>query len=457
VANEKLVRKIVDRYAEEIVGGFKVSTFKFARKFLTLFFKVIFNTAWSLGKGRVFGNRKELQDRIKVYGEVEKLRSLMKQGTVVLVPTHFSNLDSIMIGYALDGVVGVPSFTYGAGLNLFNNKIVAYYMNRLGSYRVDRRKKNKIYLETLKGMSNLAMQRGTNCLFFPGGTRSRSGSLETRLKLGLVGSAVEAQRVLLEKGFERKVFIVPMVIGYHFVLESKSLISQHLQKTGEERFLNSKNDESRSISKIIRFIWQYFSRSSEITVSFGAPLDVVGNVVDNDGQSLDGNGNPIDIKGYFSWDGKVNPDFQREQEYTRRLGQKIVESFHKDNIVMSSHLVAHTAFLLLKSQHPKLDIYGILRLPRDEFELTKEEFIQALDDIKNQLFELRDNGKVKLSDEISWETEKLMEDGLQNLGLYHRENPLGMNKKGKIVSEHFPMLYFYHNRLSNYNLKLTHI
>ncbi len=454
VANEKLVRKIVDRYSEEIVGGFKVSTFKFARKFLTQFFKVIFNAAWSLGKGRIFGNRRELQERIKVYGHVEELRSLMQKGTVILVPTHFSNLDSIMIGYALDAVIGVPSFTYGAGLNLFNNKIVGYYMSRLGAYRVDRRKKNKIYLETLKGMSNLAIQRGTNCLFFPGGTRSRSGELERKLKLGLLGSAVEAQRVLLQKGFERKVYVVPMVIGYHFVLEAKSLAKQYLSKTGEELFIPPKTDESRKISKIIRFAWQYFSRSSEITVSIGQPLDVVGNYVGTDGVSMDKSGNPLDIKGYFSWDGEVTADFQRESEYTRKVGAKIVESFYKDNIVLSSHLVAHCAFLMLKKQHPRLDIYGVLRLSTDELSITMEQFMESMDVLKKQLLDMERNDKIKLSEEIHWETRKLIEDGLENLGLYHSENPLGLRKDGTIGSEDFSLLFFYHNRLANFGLSL---
>ncbi|MGK0391343.1 MAG: glycerol-3-phosphate O-acyltransferase [Maribacter sp.] len=454
-ANEKLLRKIVDRYSEEIVGGFKPSTFKFARKFLLQFFKVIFNTAWSLGKGRIFGNRRQLHERMKVYGHVEDLRSLMKKGTVILVPTHFSNLDSIMIGYALDEVVGVPSFTYGAGLNLFNNKIVAYFMNRLGAYRLDRRKKNKIYLETLKAMSNLAIQRGTNCLFFPGGTRSRSGKLETRLKLGLLGTAVEAQRVLMQKGFERKVYIVPMVIGYHFVLEGKSLVQQHLKKTGEELFIPPKLDESLSIRKIIRFAWQFFSRSSEITVSFGQPLDVVGNYVDKEGVSMDKNGNPLDLKGYFSWNGEVNADFQRESEYTRKVAGKIVESFYKDNIVMSSHLIALAAFLKLRKQNPKLDIYAILRLPLEEFELSESDFVAVLDELKEQLVKLEENDKIKLSEEIRWDSSKLLRDGLENIGLYHTKNPLGFNKKGNIISEDFSLLYFYHNRLDGFGLKLN--
>lgn len=454
VANEKLLRQIVDRYSEEIVGGFKPSTFRFARRFLTQFFKVIFNTAWSFGKGQFFGNRRNLTERIKVYGHVEELRSLMQKGTVVLVPTHFSNLDSIMVGYALDAVVGVPSFTYGAGLNLFDNKIVAYYMSRLGAYRVDRRKKNKIYLETLKGMSNLAIQRGTNCLFFPGGTRSRSGRLERNLKLGLLGSAVEAQRVLLQKGFQRKVYVVPMVIGYHFVLEGNSLIRQHLTKTGQEMYIPHKKDESYSIRKIIRFAWQYFSRSSEITASFGQPMDVVGNPVDINGQSLDQHGNPIDLAGYFSWEGEVNANFQREQEYTRSLGEKIVASFHKYNIVMSSHLVAHTAFLTLQRQHPSLDLYSLLRLPPDEFKVPKEVFVRNIDALKQQLFRLEAEGKVCLSEEIRWEAEELIRDGLANLGLYHSKNPLHYDKQQNIATDDLALLYFYHNRLDNFGLSL---
>ncbi len=454
VSNEKILRKIVDRYSEEIVGGFKVSTFKFARRFLTLFFKIIFNTAWSLGKGRLFGNRKELQERIKVYGHTEELRSLMQKGTVVIVPTHFSNLDSIIVGYALDAVIGVPSFTYGAGLNLFNHKLVGYYMSRLGAYRVDRRKKNKIYLETLKGMSNLAIRRGTNCLFFPGGTRARSGKLETKLKLGLLGTAVEAQRSLLEKDFERKVYIVPMVIGYHFVLEAKSLINQHLKKTGEELFIPSKLDESRSIFKIIKFAWQYFSRSSEITFSIGRPLDVVGNFVDKEGNSLDSQGNPLDITGYFSWDGKVEQNLQREQEYTRRLAQKIVESYHRDNIVLSSHLVAFSAFLVLRHENPTPDLYGLLRLPVNDFEIPLDEFVKVVDGIKKQLFELEKKNKIKLSDEIRWDTIKLIKDGIENIGLYHSKNPLGLSKENMIYSQDFYLLYYYHNKLVNFGLKL---
>ena len=183
--NEDLLKRIINRYSEEIVASFNPKTFEFARKFLTFFFNRLLNTAASRNFGRLFNRKHRLQNKFKLYGEIEKLRALYKLGSVVIVPTHFSNLDSILIGFTMDQYVGVPFPTYGAGLNLYNSGYTAYFMNRLGAHRVDRRKKNPIDLETLKSMSCLATQRGATSLFFPGGTRSRSGALEEKLKMGL--------------------------------------------------------------------------------------------------------------------------------------------------------------------------------------------------------------------------------------------------------------------------------
>ncbi|MCO5279209.1 MAG: 1-acyl-sn-glycerol-3-phosphate acyltransferase, partial [Saprospiraceae bacterium] len=111
----------------------------------------------------------------------------------------------------MDYKLGIPGPAYGAGLNLYNYGPAAYFMNRLGAYRVDRRKKSVIYLTTLAGMSKLAIQNGTHSLFFPGGTRSRSGTLEDKLKLGLLNSVIESQRAIYEEGRDEKVYVVPLV------------------------------------------------------------------------------------------------------------------------------------------------------------------------------------------------------------------------------------------------------
>ena len=449
--NEAILAKIVKRYAEEIVGTFKIPTFKFARKFLTVFFNRLLNTAAGRNLGRFWGTKRKVSERLKVYGEVEKIRALMKKGTVVLVPTHFSNLDSILIGYALDTVLGLPSFSYGAGLNLYNTGYTAYYMNRLGAYRVDRRKKNPIYLETLKAMSKLSIRRGVNSLFFPGGTRSRSGALETRLKLGLLSTAVEAQRSLYEKEKDEKVFIVPLILGYHFVLEADYLIEQHLKSTGKENYLKLK-DHSYSRWKVFKFIWKLFSRKSDIILSFGKPMDVLGNFVDEEGNSFDRKDNPVELKEYFVSDGRVKSDRQREGEYTRILADRIIDRYHKENIVLSSHLIAFVVFTILLKENPKLDLYGVLRLPVKEYEFEYQIVRAALNNLRIHLLEMEQEGKIKLTETIRGDLDELIRDGINNLGIFHPQKPLKINELGHLESENFRVLYYYHNRLSTYSL-----
>lgn len=447
--NEEILQQIALRYSEEIVGTFNIRTFRFARKFLTMFFTRLLNTA----AGRsIWGSKHRLYDRMLVKGQIETVHRLFEKGNIVVVPTHFSNLDSILIGYALDTFAGLPSFSYGAGLNLYNAGFAAYFMNRLGAYRVDRRKKNPIYLETLKIMSNLSIQRGVNSLFFPGGTRSRSGELESKLKMGLLGTVLEAQRELFAKGEDTKVFVIPLVLSYHFVLEAPFLIEQHLRNMGKEKYMKSK-DDFYNPWKVLQFAWKFFAESNTITVSFGQPLDVLGNPVDAEGNSYDKYNNLIDVKEYFLSDHKIQEDEQREGEYTKILADKIIERYHKDNIVLSSHLVSFAAFQLLKHENAKLDLYGILRLPTDDFVFSNNALKDVVTQLKNQLLKMEKTDNIKLSEQIYWDVDQLIVDAVKRLGNYHLQKPLRYNKSGQIVSESFKLLYFYHNRLENYGLQ----
>lgn len=451
IANEAILRKIIRRYSEEIVGTFKKKTFLFARKFLTFFFTRLLNTAAARNFRRIWSSKHRLYDKLIVTGEVESLRSLMKKGTVVLTPTHSSNLDSILIGYAMDTVVGVPAFIYGAGLNLYNFGPAAYFMNRLGAYRVDRRKKNRIYLETLKMVSQLSIEYGTNNLFFPGGTRSRSGEIEQKLKMGLLGTAIDAQMDTLKQGKDNKIFVVPLVLGYHFVLEAQHLIEQHLRKIGKEQYLVAK-DASYSFRRVTKFIWQLFSQSNEIYLSIGQPLDVFGNSVDKEGNSYDKYGNKIEIKDYFLSKDELTTDYQRNSQYTKSLADSIAVQFKKDNIVLSSNLLAFAAFEYLQREYRSLDLYGLLRLPEDEFVFEKEKLLKVIDDVRKQVLSLEAAGDIKVSDSILGTADDIFEDGIQHLGSFHVKRPLMLDKKGRIISKSFKILYFYHNNLVGYGL-----
>ena len=452
-AERKLLRKILKRYTEEIVGTFSISHYQFARRFLSFFFGRLLNAAVGRSFRSIFSRKAALSERLLIKGYVEEVRKLYGKGSVVVVPTHFSNIDSIMIGYILDIVGGMPAHSYGAGLNLYNTGYTAYFMNRLGAYRVDRRKRNPIYNRTLKQMAKLSIKRKVPNIFFPGGTRSRSGSLETKLKLGLLSSAMEAQREFYEEGKDDKVFIVPLIMSYPFVLEAQFLIEEHLRREGQDRYIKTK-DNFHSLRSIIKFVWGIFSKTNRITISIGKPMDVLGNPVDTNGQSYSQRGIPVDTAEYFQdSDGKVNADFQRESEYLQMLGNRIVERFHADNIVLSSHLVAYAAFSLLEEAYDDLDLYGLLRLPPEDFVFDQDALMNIIAQLQTIVIKMEAEDKIKVSDSLHKDVNYILENGIKSIGNYHIDKALKVNQRGEIISESFSLLYFYHNRLASYQFK----
>lgn len=451
---KSILNRITSRYAEEIASNFKHTHYKFTRSVVTFGFSRLLNAARVKGFKSIFSNQYTLQDKIQITGETDQLRDLATKGTVVMVPTHFSNLDSILIGWTIS-VLGLPPFIYGAGLNLFNISIFAYFMDSLGAYKVDRRKKNLLYLETLKTYSKEAIKFGCHSLFFPGGTRSRSGMIESRLKLGLLSTAIEAQRANFQdqkNDISGKVFIVPVTINYHFVLEAPSLIRDYLSITGQERYYKE-NDEFSNSYKISKFLFKFFTKGSDISVSIGKAMDVLGNYVDEKGDSLDKKGRKINTRDYFVSDGEVTVDHQREEEYTNMLGRRIVEEFHKINRVFSSHLVAFTAFEMIKASNNKLDLFDLIRLPEEDIVIPYEDFKANCHRVMDRVYELKSQGLINVAPHLQDDMDEIISHGLDNVGMYHAKRPLIRDSKGDIVTEDMSLLYFYHNRLTGYGLE----
>lgn len=451
---KELLRSIINRYTEEIAGSFQHTSYRFARRAITFGFSRLLNAARVKGFGSLWSNQYTLQDKLHVAGETDHIRALAQKGVVVMVPTHFSNLDSILIGWVIH-VLGLPPFIYGAGLNLFNIGVIAYFMNSLGAYKVDRRKKNHIYLETLKTYSSLAIQQGCHSLFFPGGTRSRSGKIEKRLKMGLLSSAMEAQREIYQKHQgpdARKVFIVPVSINYNFVLEAPSLINEYLKVKGQERYYVERDKYSSSY-KITKFLLKFFTRGSDISVSIGRGMDMLGNVVDDEGNSYDNNGKIIDTRDYFVSSGVVTKDKQREQEYTRMLGEAIVNEYHRINRVFPSHLVAFVAFEMLQKKYDKLDLFSLLRLSDEEIVIPYEAFRATFERMRDVVVNLYQKNKVHVDPKLMGDVDKVITHGIKNVGMYHSKRTLLRNKEGNITTEDMNTLFYYHNRLAGYDLE----
>lgn len=454
-AADAILRSITTRYAEEIAGNFRPTHYRMARTLVTFGFSRLLNAAHFRSFRALFQGELTLQDKIRIKGETDQLRSLAKVGTIVLVPTHFSNLDSITIGFVIHAL-GLPPFIYGAGLNLFNTAIFAYFMNSLGAYKVDRRKKNMIYLETLKTYSNLALQKGCHSLFFPGGTRSRSGMIEKKLKLGLLSTAMEAQRQKFldnRTGNEEKIFVVPVVLNYNFVLEAVSLIKDYLAMQGQERYY-TESDKYSSSSKILSFLVQFFTRGADISVTIGKGMDIFGNEVDMNGNSIDMHGREIDIREYYTLNGKITENAQRDGEYTRMLSDKIVKAFHKYARCSPSHLAAFIAFEIIRKRYIKLDLYSLFRLPNEDLSIQYNVFKDIFIKLRKVIFNMEKAGDIQVEDELRGEdVDGLLIYGIKNVGTFHTNRPLMINKDGNVISLDLKTLYYYRNRLDGYGLE----
>jgi len=449
-----IYKEIINSYAQEIIGNFEPKSYAFASKALPFGFNRLLNAS-NRSYDRFWGEQFSLTDNIKPFGYIDEIRRLSKLGTVVLLPTHHSNLDSILIGWCLHSL-GLEAFQYGAGLNLYNNPIMKYFFSRLGAYKIDRRKKNLFYLETLKAYSRYSTLRGVPSIFFPGGTRSRDGQLEERLKLGLVGTVMDAQRINFQEATPenpaKKIFAVPMVLNYHFVLEAEKLISQHLKKQGQEKYFIDKQ-ALPGIHKITKFLYKFLGAKSEVFLSIGKPMDLFGNDLDAKGNSIDKDGNIIQVRDYFVSGGKITADYQRDSVYTRMLGEEISKRFYRENIVLSSHIVTYAAFSILSKKHRRLDLYGLLRLPKEDRQIPKVQFYKVVESLRQRLLTMDKEEQVRLSSKLYGDLEDLIEDGLKNSGIYHPKKVLKIDKEGNFLTDDMNLLYFYHNRLKGYELE----
>ncbi len=447
---KEVIERIVKVYAEEIAGKFKPSMFRKARVFCNMFFSVLFNKFRTSRRG-FWGKSKNIYDKIRVIGPVDRIRKLFGLGTIVFVPTHSSNLDSLLLGYAIDKYLGIPSSHYGAGLNLFNSEIAAYFMDRLGAYRVDRRKKNKIYLETLKSASRIAIELGVNSLFFPGGTRSRSGALEQNLKLGLMGTAIEAQRKLLENDRKGKVFIVPLIISYSAVLEDNSLFRNFLFNQGLATLVKKRLRKKNSFLKSLQIFREVFTDEMCNYLSFGDPLDVFGNIVDEKGRSLDKQGNHISKREYFINNGQLTRNQQREMQYTRILAQSISKSYREFNVIRIGQLAAASLYNGIKQATKTTSAEGALRLSESEWRIDRDQFMTNFHELKAKFMDMEAAGECIMEtlfhDELS--DNALIAKGVEQLRTY-QVNDVIIISDDYVRTDHIGLLMYYANRLECY-------
>jgi glycerol-3-phosphate O-acyltransferase len=442
------LRQIVESMARDVAGNFDPRVYRFAQRVIPGLIAGVMNpkqlTSDALRSGRIGAER-----LVTLTGHLDAIGELARIGTVVVVPTHSSNLDSLAIGESL-ARKDLPPVVYGAGKNLFTNPIISFFMHNLGAYRIDRRIKSQIYKEVLKTYSAVMLERGYHSLFFPGGTRSRSGMIENRLKLGLAGTAIEAfarNAIRARHRGERPtpIFFVPVTINYALVLEAESLIDDYLKEAGQARYI-IEDDEFSQLDRWLTFFKRLISYEGACVLRYGRAIDPFGNYVDEQGRSLAPDGRVIDPVSYVSRRGEPCLDPARDAAYTRALGTTLVEHYRRETVIMTTQLVGHVLFRKLVQETPGVDLFGRVRR-RGELKMEFDDYVRSYSETRDRLRQLALAGQIHLNSFVETNSaERAFERATDIWSGYHSK-PVVHQDGGHIVFDDPALLLYYQNRL----------
>lgn len=438
-------RAIIKNHLKEIQGKFSYRLFLLTRRILTSGLKYFINDFHPIDYLR---NRQTLtspKKKIHVTGSIKKAINISQKHTLVVVPNHVSNFDSVVLGYGLN-IAGIPPFFYGAGLNLFTNPFLSFFMHNLGAYKVDREKRHLLYKEILKAYSIAMLQMGKHSLFFPGGTRLRSGGVEKNLKMGLLGTAIAAYSLNLQLNREKKFIFLPVTLNYQVVMEAQSMIKDYLRSTGKEKYMGDPPD-LKSGKNIFKKFSNILRLDTDIFIHLGEPMDILGNPVDINGNSVTEDGSKIDLVKYFSWDGKVRVDEDRDRVFTSFLAKKIEKSYEKYNIITRGNVVAFAIIKILQAKYGEKDIFKLLYLSKEKRVILKGDLLKYLTIMKKIIQNKETEGNIQTEPGLfSGDIEQCMETLDKKFKLFYYPKPLS-TVGYQIIIYNMPLIIYYYNRI----------
>ena len=148
--------------------------------------------------------------------DIERLRAAARQGTLILLPSHKSHVDYLILSYIFNEQnLPLPLIAAGDNLNFFPIGAVfrrggAFFIRR--SFRGDR-----LYAAVVDAYVRRLIRDGYPIELFLEGGRSRTGKLVAP-KFGLLNMVVDAALAVPE----RPSFFVPVSIGYERVIEASA-------------------------------------------------------------------------------------------------------------------------------------------------------------------------------------------------------------------------------------------
>jgi glycerol-3-phosphate O-acyltransferase len=200
-----------------------------------------------------------IYDGVEVDAEgLERVREAAKQGTLVLLPSHKSHVDYLMLSFVFFRAhLQLPLIAAGDNLSFFPLGPVfrrggAFFIRR--SFGGDR-----LYAAVVDAYIRRLIREGYSIEFFLEGGRSRTGKLLPP-KLGLLNMVVEGALSVPNK----KVFFVPVSIGYDRLVEGSAYVRE---LSGGEK----PKEDARGLLKTTRILRGRYGR---LNIQFGDILSL---------------------------------------------------------------------------------------------------------------------------------------------------------------------------------------
>jgi glycerol-3-phosphate O-acyltransferase len=259
-----------------------------------------------------------IYDGVEVDSEgLERVRAAAKRGTLVLLPSHKSHLDYLMLSFVFyHANLQLPLIAAGDNLAFFPLGLV---LRRGGAFFIRRSfSGDRLYGSVVDAYVRRLIREGYSIEFFLEGGRSRTGKLLPP-KLGLLNMVVEAALAVPNK----ELFFVPVSIGYDRLVEGSSYVRE---LTGGEK----QEEDARGLLKTTGLLRGRYGR---LNIQFGEILSL-GEIRAN---ASNGAANGSDERG-----GVMHP--AKRRALVTRLAHRVMAEINRATAVTPGAVVA-TALL----------------------------------------------------------------------------------------------------------------
>ena len=192
--------------------------------------------------------------------EIEKMVNLLHehQGNVILVPSHRSYLDFLLVSYIMFHLkLRVPHIC--AGEDFLGVKFVHHILRRSGAFYMRRTfKGDPLYKIIFQTYVSELLKDGSSMEFFIEGTRSRTGKMLSP-KFGILNALIDN---FYEEEDIKDLHFVPVSINYERVFEAESFPKE----------LMGKPKKKESLSRLLGSFDSFRTNFGFIEVDFLPPI-----------------------------------------------------------------------------------------------------------------------------------------------------------------------------------------